>query len=111
MGFRGSIKAFYDALASGSAIDQRFSPEAATRIMALVNKVGDAALPLIGEAPVATKSNPAKKPTLLVIGGTGFIGRYLTRALAAENLGVRVFSRGRPAIFDDISDKVSGVLR
>ena len=107
LGFRGSIKAFYDALASGSAIDQRFSPEAATRIMALVNKVGDVALPLIGDAPVAPKRSPAKTPTVLVIGGTGFIGRYLTRGLAAENLGVRVFSRGRPAIFDDISDKVS----
>ena len=107
LGFRGSIKAFYDALANGSAIDQRFSPEAATRIMALVNKVGDVALPLIGDAPIAPKRSPTKTPTVLVIGGTGFIGRYLTRALAAENLGVRVFSRGRPAIFDDISDKVS----
>jgi len=38
---------------------------------------------------------PIKKPTVLVIGGTGFIGKYLVAALTKKNVGVRVITRGK----------------
>lgn len=37
---------------------------------------------------------PVQRPTVLVLGGTGFIGQYLVRALAARGIGVRVATRG-----------------
>src|SRR5205807_2316479 len=36
---------------------------------------------------------PPKDPTVLVAGGSGFIGRHLVRALAARGIGVRVVTR------------------
>ena len=44
-----------------------------------------------------------------MIGGTGFIGRALTRALVARGHDVRVLSRGRTGPFDDIADHVETV--
>jgi nucleoside-diphosphate-sugar epimerase len=43
---------------------------------------------------------------VLVIGGTGFIGRALTRALVASGRRVRVLSRGRASPFADLGDGV-----
>lgn len=37
---------------------------------------------------------PLKPPTVLVLGGTGFIGLYLVKALIKRGLGVRVVTRG-----------------
>ena len=37
---------------------------------------------------------PPSRPTVLVVGGTGFIGRRLVAALAKRGVGVRVLSRG-----------------
>jgi nucleoside-diphosphate-sugar epimerase len=42
----------------------------------------------------------------MVIGGTGFIGRNLTRRLVERGHDVRVLSRGRNGPFDDIADHV-----
>lgn len=54
------------------------------------------------ETPVASDQPwtvlPAlQKPTVLVIGGTGFIGKYLVQALVKKGLGVRVVTRSKNA--------------
>jgi nucleoside-diphosphate-sugar epimerase len=41
----------------------------------------------------AAVAPPLKRPSVLVIGGSGFLGRYLVDALAARGLGVRVATR------------------
>ena len=43
---------------------------------------------------ITRKKLPAK-PTVLVVGGTGFIGRRLVEKLVAKSVGVRVLSRSR----------------
>lgn len=47
--------------------------------------------------PISVSPLPAKKPTVLVVGGSGFIGRHLVRALVAKEIGVRVTTRNARA--------------
>ncbi|MEO6747855.1 MAG: NAD-dependent epimerase/dehydratase family protein [Caldimonas sp.] len=45
------------------------------------------------EAVSAIAAQAPPRPTVLVVGGTGFIGKRLVRALVAKGVGVRVLSR------------------
>ncbi|GGL56393.1 NAD-dependent epimerase/dehydratase family protein [Wenxinia marina] len=102
--FRGLARAFYSGIAEGRT-DPRFTPDQAVRVMEAL----DAAIALIPpqEAPAIATGTPS--PTALVIGGTGYIGRALTRALVARGEDVRVASRGRSGPFGDIANHVETV--
>lgn len=106
LSFSGLFRGFYDAVASGSPIDPRFSIGAATTVMRAIEQT------LALMPPVAARvARPGKspKPSVLVIGGTGFIGRHLTRKLVESGRDVRVLSRGAGGPFDDIADRVETV--
>jgi putative NADH-flavin reductase len=47
--------------------------------------------------PVSVSLPPTKPATVLVVGGSGFIGRHLVRALVAKDIGVRVATRNARA--------------
>lgn len=102
LSFRGMCEAVYKSLRNGSAPDPRFSGESG----AAVTKSLDAAVALLPTEPKSSKPKGEPKPRALVIGGTGFIGRALTRKLAEQGTDVRVLSRAARGPFDDISDKV-----
>ena len=109
LSFRGMDAAVYDALRKNAAQDDRFSPESAVTVMQAL----DDALALVHPAKL-TPAAPAvqtrkPKPTAMVIGGTGFIGRALTRRLVADGRDVRVLSRGRYGPFPDLPDNVETV--
>lgn len=104
LSFQGAFKAFYDSLNSGTQLDERFTGVSALHVMKAIDDTL-AFLPTQAAKPKpATKKKP--KPTVMVIGGTGFIGRALTRKLVSEGKDVRVLSRGRSGPFDDIADHV-----
>ncbi|MDF3416614.1 NAD-dependent epimerase/dehydratase family protein [Sulfitobacter sp. M57] len=105
LSFRGICDAVYSALAEGRPVDARFSGASAIKVMRAI----DETLALLPEQPVTTKPEGIPQPTALVIGGTGFIGRALTRRLAQGGTHVRVLSRGKTGPFDDIADKVETV--
>jgi predicted dehydrogenase/nucleoside-diphosphate-sugar epimerase len=94
--FQGMNRAVY-----GSP-DQRFSPEAAITVMQAI----DDTLALIPAQPAPAIVTGTPRPGVVVIGGTGYIGRNLTRALVAEGHDVRVLSRGAHGPFPDIADHV-----
>jgi predicted dehydrogenase/nucleoside-diphosphate-sugar epimerase len=104
LSFAGLAGAFYAAIHSGRPLDARFAGDGATHVMGAI----DAAIDLLPTA--APKPKPATtktpKPTVLIIGGTGFLGRALTRAWVAKGRDVRVLSRGSSGPFDDIADHV-----
>lgn len=109
LSFLGTISAFYAALANGSQIDTRFSGASALKVMqAIDDTLGF--LPAKGaETHVHPKQTRKPNPDVMVIGGTGFIGANLTRALVAKGHDVRVVSRGRFAPFPDLPDAVETV--
>ncbi|EAQ25692.1 NAD-dependent epimerase/dehydratase family protein [Roseovarius sp. 217] len=106
LGFVGSFEAFYTAIRTGEPLDARFDGVAAEAVMRAI----DAAIALMPdqgrETWAAPKARRKPKPTALVIGGTGFLGRDLTRALVARGQDVRVLSRGAHGPFDDLPESV-----
>ncbi|MCR9155743.1 MAG: NAD-dependent epimerase/dehydratase family protein [Rhodobacteraceae bacterium] len=109
LSFQGMDAAIYDALRTDKAPDARFSGDRAVKVMTAL----DQALAMIPAEMLKAAEPRAKtrdpKPTAMVIGGTGFIGRALTRALVAKGQDVRVLSRGRFGPFPDLPDEVETV--
>jgi predicted dehydrogenase/nucleoside-diphosphate-sugar epimerase len=104
LSFRTATGAFYAATNGQCPLDSRFKFRSAIAVMRAI----DATLERL-PAPSASPAIPKKgtpNPSVMVIGGTGFIGRNLTRMLVDRGHDVRVISRGRTGPFDDISNHV-----
>ncbi len=99
-----SIAAFY---AGGvMEVDRRHDGRFATDVIRLCEAVTSAAQagpPSVRSVSVAMPS-AREKPTVLVVGGTGFIGRRLVRMLVDRGYGVRVFTRNPRAAAIEVGD-------
>mgnify|MGYP005850543557 CR=1 FL=1 len=106
LGFAGMFEEFYGAICEGRPLDARFDGAAAEGVMRAI----DATIALMPDQGRETLRRPkprrTPRPTALVIGGTGFLGRDLTRALVAQGHDVRVLSRGAHGPFDDLPEQV-----
>lgn len=89
-----SIRAFYSA--DGSQPDSRLTGQFGVDVITACEQIVQQPSfePAYNEAYKWTVNPPLHAPTVLVIGGTGFIGRYLVKALVARGYGVRVATRG-----------------
>ncbi len=92
-----SIAAFYEG--GVHRVDPRHSGRFATDIVRLCEAIAAAAR--VGQPSATAISVPAPEPgtqpTVLVVGGTGFIGRRLVRTLLQRGHGVRVLTRNARA--------------
>ncbi|MBA84248.1 NAD-dependent epimerase/dehydratase family protein [Thalassobius sp. S69A] len=105
LSFRGTTNAIYDAIRHRTPMDARYDGAAALRVMGALEQT-------LAKTDLPTDPQPKSgtpKPTVMVIGGTGFIGRNLTRVLVQRGYDVRVLSRGKTGPFDDIADHVETV--
>ncbi|MBD3764412.1 MAG: NAD-dependent epimerase/dehydratase family protein [Rhodobacterales bacterium] len=105
LGFRTALGAFHTAIRQGGPVDARFSADAAVAVTQAIDRAR-ALLPAPAPAPQPPAAVADGPVQALVIGGTGFIGRALTRALVAAGVRVRVLSRGRANPFADLGDAV-----
>lgn len=106
LSFSGLARGVWGPLARGEAADPRWSGASAVAVMATLDDVLARCDWPVATVPAATRK-PA--PKAMVIGGTGFIGRALTRELVARGTDVRVVSRGRRGPFADLPDAVETV--
>jgi nucleoside-diphosphate-sugar epimerase len=89
-----SIWAFYDS----AEPDSRHDPGLGVKVIRLCQAIADAAgagQPSSGAAVSEVAAAGGEAPTILVVGGTGFIGRRLVQALVARGERVRVLTRAR----------------
>lgn len=105
LGFHNAIGAFYRSIREGLPIDPRFSGAAAAEVIGAIEATV-ACLPAAPAHAAAAAAISVPNHDILVIGGTGFIGRALTRALVASGRGVRVLSRGASNPFADLGPAV-----
>jgi nucleoside-diphosphate-sugar epimerase/predicted dehydrogenase len=100
-----AVRAFYDS--RGGVLDEGVSPQMGQAAVELAERVATSAQ-LSAEEPVVEAEIKASavtkhESTVLVIGGTGFIGRALVRRLVEQGYGVRVLARD-PSSASDLAE-------
>jgi predicted dehydrogenase/nucleoside-diphosphate-sugar epimerase len=91
-----SVKCFYDTLTGQS--DARMDGQFGVNVISTCEQITKkASFEKITQKGVWNVLPPLRPPTVLVLGGTGFIGQYLVKALIKRGLGVRVVTRGMGA--------------
>jgi predicted dehydrogenase/nucleoside-diphosphate-sugar epimerase len=106
LGFDAAFRAFYAALRAGQPVPQAFNADAAVAVMRSVAQATNLLPPTPARAAIAA---PTARPEVLVIGGTGFVGRELVRQLAEHGRIVGVLSRARASPFAGFEGQVQMV--
>ncbi|MDD7971438.1 NAD-dependent epimerase/dehydratase family protein [Roseinatronobacter alkalisoli] len=107
LGFEGVFAAFYSAISRDEPVPAAFCGESAVAVMQDLEHV-TAQLPARPAARPAPAADPSR-PEVLVIGGTGFLGRELVAQLAAAGKRVGVLSRARANPFAGLDGQVQMV--
>lgn len=93
-----STAAFYSAIGASKPLDERIDADMGRNVIANCDAIVSAA-GVIQSAPrnATTQTVAACKPSILVLGGAGFIGKELVRHLLVAGYSIRVMVRG-PAL-------------
>ena len=114
--FIDSLAAFYSALRTNTPLDTRIDGGSGRDVVECCTKIIQAAGVELTVVPNRRHRNPPTvPPTVLVLGGTGFIGRELVRQLLAANYCVRAAARGSGGVLEELDSSrleiVCGDLR
>lgn len=88
-----SVKSFYAGRRSPDLEDSRISVGSGQAVVDTCRRVIESADVKNGERSAPAQATSDVKPTVLVIGGTGFIGKRLISQLVAKGYGVRAAGR------------------
>lgn len=109
--FERSIGAFYKAILGLD--DRRHSPAMGMQTIEICEAIARSAGMTGVVASVKrrnVKKSRAAKSTVLVLGGTGFIGRHLLDELLKRNIGIRIATRNAAAARVLLSGKVTDIV-
>lgn len=103
-----AVAAFYLAVCTSGPIDERIDGKRGRDVIEqCINTIEAAAVSSNTNAAEAIAVSPAITPTVLVLGGSGFIGQELIRQLLSSGYGVRAMIRGSSAVLDELrSDRL-----
>jgi predicted dehydrogenase/nucleoside-diphosphate-sugar epimerase len=107
-----SVAAFYAAVRNSAPLDERIGAERGSDVIRLCFDAIQAAD--LGTAVVArqpTRARPAVDPTVLLLGGSGFIGRELIRQLLSSGYAVRAMIRGSSVVLDEMANDRLEIVR
>jgi predicted dehydrogenase/nucleoside-diphosphate-sugar epimerase len=107
-----SVAAFYDGIRADTALDSRIDSHRGRDVIECCSKIIQAT----GIEPRALSAlrprrTPPIQPTILVIGGTGFIGRELVRQLLDAGYCVRAAVRGTGAVLEELDNDFLEIAR
>lgn len=111
-----SIAAFYTGLRSGGSLDSRIEGKFGREVIGWCDRIIQSAKiePVVTTKP-SSSTKVAASPTVLVIGGAGFIGRELIRQLLEAGYGVRAMARSSGAALEELHngklETIQGDLR
>ena len=103
-----AMDAFYSC--ETGKIDARISSDFGARVIQICEQIGQQAWLDEKEAaprPMATPSSAAAAARILVLGGTGFIGKELVRQLVASGRGVRLLVRSAACLPEELRTQVN----
>lgn len=110
--FIDSVAAFYSAVRTNTTPDSRINGSSGRDVVECCTRIIEAAGVDLATAPNPRRqNNPAIRPTVLVIGGTGFIGRELIRQLIDANYCVRAAVRGSGPMLDEFGSNHLEIVR
>ena len=102
-----SIASFYEGLRSPEGLDSRNSGHFGQSVIETCERIIRSAKLDSGTPQTKAKPKPTLKPNILVLGGTGFIGRQLIKQLLDKGHAVRAAARGSSVLLEDIrSDRL-----
>ena len=109
--FEKSIRAFYRMVAGFD--DQRISADLGRSTIevceAIVQSAGMTTVKDTSKETTANKAN-SRKATVLVLGGTGFIGQHLIAELAKRNIAIRLATRNARTAHMLLGNQVSEII-
>ena len=110
--FLDSIGGFYSSLRTNTPLDSRICGGRGRNVVKLCTKIIRATEVELATRPTQ-RHRPALivRPTVLVLGATGFIGRELVRQLLAANYSVRAVARGSSAALEQFDGSRLEILR
>jgi predicted dehydrogenase/nucleoside-diphosphate-sugar epimerase len=110
--FFDSIAAFYSSLLTNTPLDTRIAGESGRDVVDWCTKIiRVAGVELADTRNRRPRNSPVSQPTVLVIGGTGFIGRELIRQLLQAGYCVRAATRGSGSVLEEFDSGCLEIVR
>jgi nucleoside-diphosphate-sugar epimerase len=111
LSIQNSIASFYNGLKSPSGLDSRNSGAFGQSVIETCETIIRSAKLEKGSERPKAEPRANIQPSVLVLGGTGFIGRQLIKQLLAKGYAVRAAARGSSALLEEFGNDRLQIVR